>query len=760
MSRSTLVRILKWISLIGVFGGLLMPLIFIKEIIFPFVFSKLIVFQILIGLTLPAYLVLAWMEPQYRPKKHPVYLAIAAYFVAMGLSVIFSIDPFRSWWGNQERMNGYFTLLHFFAWLTMTIGMLRTWEDWEPFLKFQAVVGGAVALTGIWQRWVNPDIFLYHAGDRVGGILDNPIYMGMYQMFMFFLLALLAYKTRNRWWWAVYGVMGLLGIAGFAAAQSRGPLVGLFVGLFAFAAFFGVTSEKRKHQIASVSVVLLAIAGYAALYFARGTEIVQKLRLDRFVNLADTASTRFIAWKIAWQGFLERPLSGWGLDAFHILFNTHYNPISLRYSLYETWFDRAHNTILDVLSMTGAFGFITYMSIFVCMFWMIYRAYKQGWISHVFASFLAAIPVAYFVQNLFVFDHPAGFTLSYLMFGLTIAATTEGFSSKTAEREAMAKVRAFPVIATTVLYLLAALLVWRASILPFRASYYSIRSSQYFGQARGLADMQKAMNIWTPYRDEQVFLLSRALVGAGQNLTKIQNWQDWLTIAKTAGQQETDHHPRNAYLRYIYARLLSDTAFAVPEQAPLAEQQYELALRDSPNRQQLYEGLSQLYLRANRTDDALAQIKHIQDIDPENGYGDWLAGLIQLFDLQKDPEGARLVYAAITKPYPYQPTNIQEMVPVFYAMRVLEKGAELDKWAAKIAPDNKTAGDGPYYQFAYQSRLAHRPDLEARFVEQVERLFPGSKQKYDSSVAQLEAQSAAIKPVVPSPAPKTPVKTR
>lgn len=746
-------------SLIGVFGGLLMPLVFIKQIIFPFVFSKLLVFQILIGLTFPAYLVLAWMEPEYRPKKHPVYLAVGAYFLAMGISVVFSVDPFRSWWGNQERMNGYFTLLHFFAWLTMMTSVLRTWEDWEPFLKFQAVVGGAVALTGIWQRWVNPNVFLYTAGDRVGGILDNPIYMGMYQMFMLFLLALLAYKTRHRWWWVVYGVIALLGLAGFAAAQSRGPLVGLFMGLFAFAIFFGVTSGKRKQQIASVGVVLLAIASYVGLYFARGTAIVQKLRLDRFVDFADTASTRFIAWKIAWQGFLERPLSGWGLDAFHILFNTHYNPISLRYSMYETWFDRAHNTVLDVLSMTGALGFLTYMSIFACLFWTIYRAYKRGWISHVFASFLAAIPVAYFVQNLFVFDHPAGFTLSYLMFGLTIAATTEGFFGKIVERGVVPGARAFPAVGMGILYLLALLLVWRASVLPFRASYYSIRSSQYFPQASGLADMKTAMNVWTPYRDEQVFLLSRALVGTGSNLTKIQNWQDWLTIAKTAGQQETENHPRNAYIRYIYARLLSDTAFAVPEQAPLAEQQYQLALRDSPNRQQLYEGLSQLYLRANRTDDALAQIKHIQDIDPENGYGDWLAGLIDLFDLQKDPEGAQLIYSSLTKPYPYEPANIQEMVPVFYAMRILGKGAELDAWAAKIAPDNKAAGDGPYYQFAYQSRLAHRPDLEARFVEQVERLFPGSKQKYETSVAQLEAQNESVKGVT-EPKGKTPAKTR
>ncbi len=73
-----------------------MPLVFIPVVIFPFVFSKLIFFQILIGLTFPAYLILAWIEPKHRTRFHLLYMAIVAYFVALALSVIFSVDPMRS----------------------------------------------------------------------------------------------------------------------------------------------------------------------------------------------------------------------------------------------------------------------------------------------------------------------------------------------------------------------------------------------------------------------------------------------------------------------------------------------------------------------------------------------------------------------------------------------------------------------------------------------------------------------------------------
>lgn len=738
MSSTTVSVWLKRLALLGVYGGLLMPLIFIKELIFPFVFSKLIFFQILIGITFPAYVLLAWIEPRYRPRKHPLVIAIAAYFVALLLSTVFSVDPLRSWWGNQERMNGLFTLLHFFAWFLMTTSLVRTWKEWEGVLRAQVIIGGLVALTAIWQRWVNPEVFLYKASSRVGGILDNPIYQGMYQMFMLFLLALLSLKTKAKEWWLTYGLLALLAVGGFVASQSRGPLVGLFAGLFVSALCFGALSKDRRYRYTAFGSVVAAVAAYGALYLARGTAFVQELGLNRFVDFSSTSSTRLIAWKIAWQGFIDRPITGWGLDTFHLIFNANYNPISLRYSLYETWFDRAHNTVLDVLSMTGVVGILTFAAIFGTLFWSVYRAYKKGELDLSFTALLAGLPVAYFVQNLFVFDHPAGFVLSYLLYALVVGATTAGFMDREPSSVGDRPARPFPVVGAVVLGLASLLLVWRGSVQPAQASRLSIRASQRFPQAIALEDMQAAMRIATPYRDEQVFLLSRALVGVGDQLTKVPNWSAWLDIAKRAGAEEMQRHPRNAYLGYIYARLLGDTSFAVPGQDALAEAEYKRAIEASPRRQQLFEGLGRLYLRQGRLDDAIAQFEIIRGLDTESGYGDWLLGVVKTFDLQQEPEGAALIVASLEKPYPNQPANLRELVPVFYAYRILGRGVDLDRWASQVT-DDKTAGEGPFYQFAYQSRLAKRSDLEERFMVQGERLFPGFREKYLQAAKELES---------------------
>lgn len=169
MNRSNAVKLFKALTYLGIYGGLLVPLMFIPTVIFPFVFSKLIYFQILIGLTFPAYLALAWMEPDYRPKKHLLYFAILGYFVALALSVLLAVDPFRAWWGNQERMNGLFTLLHFLAWLTMMVGTLKTWNQWKWLLNYEVALSAVMAIVAILQK-LNPNLLMFRrAPPRPGG---------------------------------------------------------------------------------------------------------------------------------------------------------------------------------------------------------------------------------------------------------------------------------------------------------------------------------------------------------------------------------------------------------------------------------------------------------------------------------------------------------------------------------------------------------------------------------------------------------------
>ncbi len=709
MNRPKAIRALKAITLIGVYGGLLMPLAFFPVVIFPFVFSKLIFFQVLIGLTFPAYLVLAWCEPQYRPKWNLLYAAIIAYFIAVGLSVIFAVDPLRAWWGNQERMNGLFTVFHFFLWLTMMVAVLKTWDQWKKILIYEVVISAVMASVALLQIPF-PKLLLFPASDRVGGLLDNPIYMAAYQIFNFFFIALLWLRGTSRSTKAWLVLFALLDIGAFVAAQSRGALAGLGIGIIVFAVSYAFTLKNRKHKLAIFGAVSVLFLCYGIVFAFQNSAWVQKLDLKRFTDLQGTTQTRIIAWEIAWQSFLERPLTGWGFDNFHILFNAHYNPQSLRFGYYETWFDRAHNTVMDMLSMTGIFGTLTYFAIFGTLFWSVARAKKRGWIDGATASIFIALPTAYFFQNLFVFDQPAGFVMSFFMYGLIIRMTRP---PQPAESDAKAsETRPFPPIILTILYVAVALIVWRTSVLPWQASAITIQSNNYFSAGmlpEALAFAKQAAAIPTPYLDEQTFLQSRnliSLVDAG-TVQKFPQWREWHDLIVSITEKHLSEHGQNTHPHFIYARFLDSFAQIIPEDGPIAEREYLAAIKTSPKRQQLFYSLGRLYLMHGNKDAAYNTFKQAEDFDPGVGESHWYVGLTLTYDQNKQAEGAKELAAALSAISPYALKDAREGLVAAQAYETLKDADGFRKLLTQM----QSLGGGSVELYLELARIAERMGL-------------------------------------------------
>lgn len=757
MTHQQIVTFLRRVTLVGVYGGLLMPLVFIPIVIFPFVFSKLIAFQILIGLTFPAYLALAWIEPKHRPQKHVLFLAILSYFVAVACSVVFAVDPLRAWWGNQERMNGLFTLLHFLAWLMMAVGVVKTWEQWKKVLNYEVVLSGIMAIVALLQK-VNPKLLLFPAGPRVGGLLDNPIYMGAYQIFNLYFLALLFIKTRSTSLRVWYGFLALLDIGAFIAAQSRGNLVGLGAGIIVFALFYALFTKSKKYKYLVLGSAATVFVLYGILFAFRNTPFVQQSSFARLTSFSTTIDTRFIAWHIAWDGFRERPLTGWGFDNFHILFNLKYNPYSLRYSAYETWFDRAHNTVLDVLSMTGILGFITFFAIFGTLFFSVWRAFRRQWIDLSTASILISLPVAYFVQNLFVFDHPAAFSMSFLLYAFVIAATRQGFMNSVPDAsesvKGVAQKHDFSWTTFTIVQLVFVLIVWRTSVLPFHTSRLALLSNGQFGTVQGLAYAKQAAAIWTPYLDEQTFLLSRNIITISSqgNLSKISQPDAYIALTKQLVVEELRRHPRNTNTLFVYARMLQELAGS--NQAKLAEVEkvYQDTIATSPKRQQLYFALARLYISENRLSDALETYKKVRDFDPELGQGHWMYGLSLYYDKQDRLAGAKELAESQTVTYPYAFTDAREFMAVADAYQLLNDKEGMKKLIARLP-------DVPLGEAATYAQLAHRYELMSMPTERDQVLSFAEQNGLDARQILSQLQSNGVQFKAPATTVSSPSST-
>lgn len=725
-----------------------MPLVFMPFVIFPFVFSKLISFQVLIGLTFPAYLILAWVEPKYRPRFSLLYTAVGAYFIALLISVIFSVDPIRSWWGNQERMNGLFTLLHFFVWLTMTISVIKTWPQWRRLLNYQVGLGVFMAVVALLQKPF-PRLLMFPAGERVGGLLDNPIYQGGYQIFILFFIALLWTKTKNNAWRAWYALAVITSLTSMMAAGSRGAFAGLLFGLILAAATVGILHQNKKIRLAVVGLILASGLFYGSIVmWGTQTKIFSTFQThfpvaSRIFDMNMGTEGRFIAWRIAWDGFLERPVAGWGLDNFHVLFNRKYNPHSLRAGYYETWFDRAHNTVMDVLSMTGLIGFITFVSIWILLYATVIYARIKKRIDLPTTAILIGLPGAYFLQNLFVFDHPAAFSMSYLLYALVIGIGFKTFvqtpsaveSEASSASEKPSPTNPVPWVAFGFLQFVFLLVIYLTSILPFYASMQTIKFNNAFSSGaltQSLEYARTASSIQTPYLDEQTYLYARSLMRLADS-GKLSVWPQWEELFKITEDVNTRHlekHGMNAHPRFIYASVLQSLARATQNTDfwNRAEEQLLAAIEESPTRQQLRFAYGNLLTTTGRKDEGLEQYRFAADLDPEIGEAWWYVAVSLYADHGKMEESAEYFDKAMAVSRPFQLKNVQDAYLVAEAYERLQKPEALQALILKL-PTLPAAPADVYLRIAMIAERMEQITERDLILGAVIRLDPKTKEQ-------------------------------
>jgi len=167
--------------------------------------------------------------------------------------------------------------------------------------------------------------------------------------------------------------------------------------------------EKDKTvKILLLIFLFVFIASPVFVFLSRNTSWVQSVPVVNTVaNIASSPSitieSRVLTWQASYRGMLDRPIFGWGLENFDIVFNKYFPPEIFKDQGSRVWFDRAHNVIFDIGVTTGFIGLISYLSIFGIAIHYLIKKFKTD---NVFTMSLFFIIVlfAYFIQNLFVFD--------------------------------------------------------------------------------------------------------------------------------------------------------------------------------------------------------------------------------------------------------------------------------------------------------------------------------------------------------------------
>lgn len=276
---------------------------------------------------------------------------------------------------------------------------------------------------------------------------------------------------------------------------TRGATLGLLGGLFLAAILIAVfeknQSSLKKISIGGIVAVILLVGGFWTLKnadFVKNSPV-----LSRFSSLSvtdKTTTSRFQIWNMAYQGFKERPIFGWGQESFNYVFNKYYD--SRMYSQ-EQWFDRAHDVFFDWLVAGGILGILSYLSLFIFALYYLWK--RDSPFSLVERSFITGLFAGYFFHNLTVFDN----ITSYMLFVFVIAYINSGVGS--VSQGLKNKISAFPSgvknrIMVPVVAVLIIFVIYRLNVPSIRAasSLISALSGQSGGAMVNFSYFEKAFS--------------------------------------------------------------------------------------------------------------------------------------------------------------------------------------------------------------------------------------------------------------------------
>jgi len=621
----------KWIKA-GIAATFFVPLIVLPNTyIFPFIVPKILTFRVLTLLLLGGYILLfLGSRRTYRPRLTAPTIAVLLFLLSFTISTFVGVDWYRSFWDNHERMLGLFTVVHYALYYLIVTSVIREWRDWRTLCRVFLLAGGAVMIIGLLQK-INPELLVNMGNNRVQSTLGNSIYVGGYGLFLTFLGYLLFIKEQKKEWKYVAAVCGLLGIAGVFASGTRGALIALLFGIFVLCVSYLITLRGHKKMQRTLVVILLSgtvLLGVAFLF--RDTPFVRNIpALGRLVNTDfDRNNTRFMAWGVALDAWQDKPVFGWGPNNYYFAFNWHYRPEFLRHGWGETWFDNAHNVIMNTLAVQGTVGIVVYLGLFGAPVVLLWRRYRQGKLDVHLTSVGTAFLLAHLVSVVFVFENPTSY-LYFFFFLAMVNSWTLPEEERAGAGKQIGRVSAGAVVTACVVVLF---FIYTTDVRPAQANktaLLAIRAARENRIQQSMDYFTRALSFGSPHsddiRNDYARHLSEVTAPFLQGNRFTDDMKDMLVLAHDEVRKNYDIHPKDIRIHLIDAQLSAARAQVLQEGEWLthAKDRLEDALTHSPKRQQVQYMLAVAYLRVGDSEGTVRVLQESIENDPKVDEGWW-----------------------------------------------------------------------------------------------------------------------------------------
>ncbi len=613
----TIDNALLWVTRFGVFLVPFVPLIVATSLFFPFITGKGFAFRIITEIVFGCYILLALRQPEFRPKRSYILYAVLSFLAIVFLADVLAVNPFKAFWSNFERMEGFVTMIHLGMYFLVTSSVLHGEKWWYRFFATSVGVSAFLGIYGMLQ--LGGKIVINQGGVRLDGTFGNAAYFAGYMLFHIFLTLFLIVRHRLpagiKW---LYGAALFLQVFALIFTATRGAGVGLIGGLSVFLLLVVFFERKNKRLRMGAAGMFVAVALVVlGLYAMRDVSFVKNnSTLTRFASIsASDAGPRLMVWGMAWKGFQERPMFGWGQEGFNHVFNKYYDPGMWGQ---EQWFDRTHNIFFDWLIAAGSLGLLSYLSLFCFLLWYVWKGkVTDGAEPFLFVekSVLIGLLVAYFVHNFFVFDN----LISYILFFSLLAFVHMRFSTPFPLQQKLAPMRSEQATSTVGAILLVAVLggIYFLNIRPIGVASDLIEAlrPQSKGITENLGFYKKAFELETVGTQEVgEQAMQAAITVAGANNVPDSVKSEFITFGTTAMTREITRVPKDARLLMFIGGFLNRLG-RYGEALPYLEKAHQV----SPAKQTIAFELSNTYFSLNRVSDASTLLKAAYESAPNYG---------------------------------------------------------------------------------------------------------------------------------------------
>lgn len=323
---------------------------------------------------------------------HPLVLSLFGIGIAGMITLPFTVHPVEQVFGEQTRLLGPIFFLLCGAWLVSALPLFTS-------TNLRSRLATAAAISGVFQLIgeVVGSILVPHV--RPGGLVGNPAFLAsVFLVLLGLILADAFSNTCSRRRRIVLLSIAALCTAGLLWTRTQGALLGLGIGSMAALSTLVVRDQVRRAWIAASIFVLGAIAATCvAVFFTHGGTHLPSW-------LASSAKDRLAVWNISLHAIQERPWAGYGTNGFSDVFDRFVTTEFQHNLVPERWYDRPHNTLLDITVSFGVFGLLA-----ICAFWITAIAYayrsREFYGSRTGAVFVGTL-VAFFTADLFLFPTP------------------------------------------------------------------------------------------------------------------------------------------------------------------------------------------------------------------------------------------------------------------------------------------------------------------------------------------------------------------